>query len=230
MKNPALLWNLKPIRTYCTLALLLLSANAYGQTVANPSFESNVLGSPFASSAPVPGWTHAGAQGDALQWRVGYTDSGGSVTTAGDGQQFVTMGGGFNQPVQTSSWSQTISGFTIGSTYLLSFQMASENTIASQSIMVSFLSGSLTSPQLFTAGVSSADYWRNWELKTMSFTASATSVALQFSATTTYDVGLDDVRISGVPEGGSSAVLLCGSLVALVFLRWKRGPFAFLHS
>ena len=67
-------------------------------TVINGSFEDVQISSPFVSSDPadIPGWTHSGSVGDGLLWAIGHTDSGGSVTVAGEGNQFVTLGGGFD--------------------------------------------------------------------------------------------------------------------------------------
>jgi len=171
-------------------------------TVLNPSFEKVQIGSPFDSSTPadVPNWTHAGTVGDGLLWGIGYTDNFGSITTAGQGKQFVTMGGGSDANrggvLGTGSWSQTITGFTPQLPYTLSFMMASELVGVSQSIDVSFPSGSLTPGQTFTAAAPSANYWRDWEIKSMNFIPTATSVTFQFQATTQFDVGLDNVQIT----------------------------------
>ena len=66
--------------------------------VQNSSFEAVQISSPFSSANPadIPNWTKSGALGDGLLWAIGYVDSGGSITVAGDGNQFVTMGGGSN--------------------------------------------------------------------------------------------------------------------------------------
>jgi hypothetical protein len=67
-------------------------------SITNGDFEAVQIGSPFFSINPadIPGWTHSGDVGDALLWAIGYTDIGGSATVAGHGNQFVTMGGGFD--------------------------------------------------------------------------------------------------------------------------------------
>ena len=165
------------------------------------------LGLPQNSRNPVDisGWTHTGTQGDALLWAVGYSDGSGSITVAGHGNQFVTMGGG-DGISGTSGWQQTLAGLTPGASYVLTFDMASEGTFSGpQSITVDFPLGSRTAPVTFTAATSPVNYWRDWEEKTMTFVASASSATLRFSATTVYDVGLDYVRVvsSAVPEPSS---------------------------
>src|SRR5690242_10330040 len=86
-----------------------------GPAILNGGFELNVLGSPFVGDATtVPDWSHIGG-GDGPHWAVGYSDIGGSITTAGEGNQFVTMGGGGS--VDTGGWSQSVGGFTIGQAY-----------------------------------------------------------------------------------------------------------------
>ncbi len=68
--------------------------------IHNGSFEEIQIGSPFLTSDPadIPDWTHSGSVGDALLWHVGYNDAGGTATLAGDGNQFVTLGGGIYEP------------------------------------------------------------------------------------------------------------------------------------
>jgi hypothetical protein len=160
-----------------------------------------------------------------LIWRLGYSDGGGtaivngqpvtlppgSITVAGDGQQFVTMGGGF-EGVGTASWQQVVSGLTPGGTYILTFKMASENTALAQSITVDFPMGSAMPSQAFTAAAAPADYWMDWESKSMTFVANAASVEVRFSTTTQFDVGLDDVSInpSLYSFGGFQAPLASG--------------------
>lgn len=202
------------------LAVLSLGIGAHASPVVqNPSFEAVQIGSPFRSSnaADVPDWTHTGPVGDALLWAVGYSDGGGSITVAGDGNQFVTMGGGFNTP-GTSAWSQSISGFTPLQPYVLTFKMASE-TSDSQAITVSFPAGSATPAQTFTAAPSTANYWRNWETKSLTFIPNSSSVTLQFGVTQqTDDVGLDAVSIAAVPSGLPLPSSVWGGLVLLAGL------------
>jgi hypothetical protein len=200
------------------LAVILAVLPAAAASITNGDFEAVQIGSPFFSANPadIPGWTHTGAAGDALLWSVGYSDSGGSVTVAGSGNQFVTMGGGFESP-GTASWSTSITGLIAGNSYLLDFMMADENTFSSdQQITVDFTSGSPTLPVTFTApGSSSANYWRDWQNKEETFLATGTSAIVRFTATTRFDVGLDDVRVSDaiVPEPSLLGLLICGLLM-----------------
>jgi hypothetical protein len=185
-------------------AVLAITFGTAGQVhadfVVNGSFEAVQIGSPFYSGNPddIPGWTHTGAPGDALLWAVGYPH----VTVAGDGRQFVTLGGGIFVS-GTASWEQTLTGLSPGGTYTLTFEMASEQAVSGfQSITVDFPSGSPTGAMTFTAGTTSVDDWQDWEQKTLDFVASSSAVTLRFSATTQYDVGLDNVRVEAktVPE------------------------------
>jgi hypothetical protein len=125
--------------------------------VVNGSFEAVQIGTPFYSQNPtdIPGWTHTGTTGDALLWAVGYPN----VTVAGDGRQFVTLGGGIFES-GTASWQQTLTGLSPGGTYILTFEMASEQAISAfQSITVDFPSGSPTGAMTFTAGTTSVNDW-----------------------------------------------------------------------
>ncbi len=211
----------------CGVLLLLFATDlARGDFVVNGSFEDVQISDPFfvrsaaglftAPGSPtipeVPGWTHVGAGGTAYIWAVGYADNPGdpnnnSILVAGDGKQFVTMGGGYQADAPAfAGWMQTLTGLTPNATYQLTFKMAAEESTQAdsgdQTITVDFLSGSSTASQSFTSSPT-VNYWRNWVSESMFFVADSSSVALQFSAVTVNDVGLDDVAVfeaTPVPE------------------------------
>ncbi len=185
-----------------TVLLLLLVPAASAQVVTNGSFETVQIGSPFLSrnAADIPGWVHSGSPGDALLWTVGYSDGGGSVTTAGQGNQFVTMGGG-SGVAGSADWSTTITGLTPGSSYVLSFMTSTETSSLPQTMTVSFTAGSSSAAQAFTPSLSSVNYWRTWITEHYVFVATASSATVDFSVTNqAQDMGLDNVSVA--PAGG----------------------------
>ena len=209
---------MKTIRlVYFIAGVTLLSVPAWSlPVVLNGSFEQNVLASPFfGNAATVSNWTFAGV-GDGPHWAVGYVDGSGSVTVAGAGNQFVTMGGGGT--VGTGTWSQLVSGFTIGQSYRLTFMLASETGADTNQVVSASILG--VASQNFVAPVSGANYWRNWGAFGLDFTAQNASETVQFSSTTVRDVGLDNVGISqngGVPEPASWGLMGAGiGLLALL--------------
>jgi hypothetical protein len=176
------------------------------QSVPNGDFEAVRIGSPFDSSiaTDIPCWTHSGTAGDALLWAVGYRDANGGAVTAGHGNQFVTLGGGSNA-TGSSSWSATITGLTPGATYKLNFMIANEGAFAgrTQSLTVDFPSGSSTAKQTFTAPSNDRNYWTVWLPQNMSFSATASTATVRFSATDQgFDIGLDAVNIAGTGNAG----------------------------
>ncbi len=191
------------------LGLGCASASA-ANLIVNGSFEDPVIGSPFFSFVTPTGWSKGGSAGDASIWRVGYVDGGGTVTVAGEGSQFVTMGGGF-AATGTTTWSQTVSGLSGGTTYQLDFKIAGEGICCgTQSVLVDFV-GSSTAGQTFTATSASDNYWKSWSDESMLFVAGGSSVTVQFTYTGQYDMGLDDVRLAvAVPEPATYALLIAG--------------------
>ena len=173
-----------------------------------------------------PGWTHSGNPGDGLLWAIGYSDGGGSVTTAGQGNQFVTLGGGFDAP-GSADWSTTITGLTPNQTYVLSFMTATElgtgiEPGGPQTMTVGFLSGSSTPSESFTSPDVPAAYWRLWVTQNYTFIPTSSSAVVDFSVNDQqYDMGLDNVTVAAatptVPEP-SSLFLLGPALLSLVSL------------
>jgi hypothetical protein len=208
-----------------TAIFVAFSMSAWSTPVIqNGDFEAVQIGAPFVSTNPadIPNWTHTGVAGDGLLWHIGYVDSGGSITVAGSGNQFVTAGGGGG--FGTATWTTTITGLVSGSSYIVGFKMASE-TSASQTLTVDVPVGSTTLAQAFSAGPSPANYWRSWESKSYTFQSNTTgSGTLRFTASTVNDVGLDSVSISdvptGVPEPATWGLLLSG--IAACAMRIRR--------
>ena len=190
-----------------------------GPLITNGNFEAVQIGSPFVTSDPtnIPGWTHGGIVGDGLLWAVGYTDPGGSVTTAGSGNQFITMGGGYGT-VGSADWSTTITGLIAGNSYVLNFMTATELGTGEepggpQTMTVGFLSGSSTAAQSYTSPDSPAAYWRNWVTQNYTFVATNTTAVVDFSVTNQeYDMGLDNVSVValGTTTPEPSSLLLAG--------------------
>jgi hypothetical protein len=208
------------------VVLPFLVETGFAASIVNGSFEAvQLAGPPFQSSNPadVPGWTHSGSPGDALLWRVGYADSGGSITTAGDGLQFITMGGGHDN-FGTGNWSTVITGLDPGISYDVSFKIANETISTPQSMTVQMLSGSSTGPMSFDAPFSPAFYWQNWVPEDYIFLASSTEATIQFSASVVADIGLDNVAVAAVPEPSSVLLLGTSFLFAICAARRKSFP------
>jgi len=207
-----------------TTAAALIGTAGFAASVTNGSFEAVQIATAYSSNlSDIPGWTHTGSQGDALLWRAGPQCCGGTnAALAGDGNQFVTMGGGFG-PYGSSAWSQTITGLTIGQAYVISFDMAAEGETPTQQLTLAITSGSSTPSETFTSPVTNTLFWQNWGAEQYTFVPTATSATMQFSVTNQqYDVGLDGVSIApavtNAPEP-SGAGLFLSSLLCLVGMR-----------
>jgi hypothetical protein len=220
---------LQAISLASALAVASFAASSAGAvTVANGSFEDVQIASQGSYNlADIPGWTHAGSVGDGLIWsdKFPVCCGGANSTKTGDGHQFVTMGGGFG-PTGSSAWSQVLNGLSIGQTYVVSFKMAAEGEVPTQSLTVAMTTGSSTAAQDFTSPVAGPYFWQNWGSDSYSFLANATSATLQFSVTNeVYDVGLDAVSVSlagGIPEPATWMMMLAGFSGLGAVLRSRR--------
>jgi hypothetical protein len=208
-------------QVFVVMVLYLLSpvlASA-DPVITNGSFEAVQITTPFSSNpADIPGWIHTGDVGDALLWNATFPQCCGGTNTAkaGDGNQFVTMGGGFG-PFGSSVWSQTISGLTVGQVYVVSFMMAAEGETPTQQLTVGMTSGSSTPPETFTSPMTNTLFWQDWGSDQYTFLAGASSATLQLSVTNQqFDVGLDAVSIA--PATAMTPEPSCLTLLGLALL------------
>ena len=199
------------------LATLLFARPGSAQFIQNPSFEGVQIGSPgnpFSNSstnlADIPGWEHKGDIGDGLLWNTAYPSTG----VAGEGKQFVTMGGGDKATGNASIWRTTIFGLSPGQKYRLGFKIANEGEPASQTMgaQVSFGTGaSGGAARTYTTTCGSGQYfWQCWEQEYLLFTAVDHRATLDFFVVQQqYNMGLDDITIKEVPQTGGTWTPIC---------------------
>ncbi|MEO8813030.1 MAG: PEPxxWA-CTERM sorting domain-containing protein [Caulobacteraceae bacterium] len=194
-----------------------LAANAT-ELVVNGSFEADDFGTGGGGQRlglignDVTGWFIPAGDGiypwglqNGNQYNAGPADTGNQWFILGE------VGTGKDYTVQ-----QTVNGLTSGQTYNLTFALASELGCCAVG-EVSFLSGSSTAAQNFTAP-SSGSYWTSWGHYTDTFVATASSVTFQVKDLAIEfpggdDLGLDSFSIlagGGVPEPASWAMMLIG--------------------
>lgn len=197
-------------------------------TVANGSFEADTfsfggtLG--LGCGNTLTGWVaHCSAD---LTYPWGLPNS--NTYSAGPtpyGNQWIILGdfGG------DGSWvEQSVSGFTVGARYTLSFALASEFAGGTGStICVSFTAGDCSTGTDFNAPLRGANFWDTWGTDTLAFTATAGTMTIHFEGVpndVSFDVGLDNVQIlsaGAVPEPASLALLGAG-LAGVGMIRRKR--------
>ena len=204
------------------LALPVLSLAA--PVVANSSFEADTFGSAtlgFGCENTLTGWDAQCSPDDTYPW--GTNNSAYGPTPYGN--QFVILG----DYGEDGSWiEQAVSGFNVGDMYTLSFAIASELAGGGGStICVSLTAGDCSTGTNFSAPLRVATYWDTWGTRSLDFIATASTMTIHFEGVPNeiaYDVGLDNVQISGaqgVPEPGT-VVLLGAGLLALAGIRGRK--------
>ena len=223
------------------LALATVSAAAISTAVSEPSLAANFIvnGSFEDSSFGGGGGFVLGLVGsDVTGWFIPSTDGTypwglqngafGASTPYGD-QWFVVGETGASGGVPHDyTIQQTMTGLTSGDTYTLSFAISSEGTDGGAVAQVSFLSGSSTGAQDFTAPAATTVFWNNWATESMTFVATSNMVTLQFKQLATEfpsgeDLGLDNVSVVGsaVPEPSTWAMMLFG-FAGLGYLAYRK--------
>lgn len=163
-----------------------------------------------------PGWVVDTGVGQTSTFPVGF-----GPTVAGEGTQAALLSGGGES---TSTISQTFDTVT-GTTYNFSF-LYNGVGVGGQTLDVKFDDVGTTNNQLFTNGVTVPASGNSdvWLLFSSQFTAQGTSTKISFTDNTpnaSSDALVDDVAITAVPEPGTFAMLLFGT-IALWSLRRKR--------
>jgi hypothetical protein len=215
------------------LAVMFPLAGMAAPIVANGSFEADTFSSSgtlgLGCGNTLTGWLAHCSPDSTYPWGLpnSNTYNGGPTPY---GNQWVILGdfGG------DGSWiEQTVSGFTVGNVYDLSFAIASESPGGTGStICVSFTAGdagdACPGGTLFNAPLRGNNYWDTWGTESLSFTATASTMTIHFQGVPnaiSYDVGLDNVAVTGgttsVPEPATIALLGIG-LAGLGLRRRKR--------
>ena len=144
---------MRHIATCFALVLTAFGANA-APVIANGSFESGTTG-----------WTFSGGAYLRADWGPGF-----------DGASWAWVG---RRDAPAALISQTVSGFTVGRTYTLSFLLASENLSYGNDTVNVAISGASTINKDFTTATGATCCWNGWEPKTYTFVADATSLTFE---------------------------------------------------
>jgi hypothetical protein len=197
------------------VSMLILALAAHAQAspiVVNGGFEADDWtngGIGFVSHPTVTGWT---VTGPADPYPFGINN----ISVFGPtpfGHQFLVMGGFGTGGGEAK---QTISGFTLGLTYELTFSISSESIGSGANVMVSDI-GSPTPALGFTAPAAThLQGWDVWKTFTYDFVAGGATSTIDFLDTgniVSGDIGLDNVSIAAaaVPEPSSLMLLALGA-------------------
>lgn len=203
-------------RTFIIILLGCIVSRASAQNLLNGSFEMGTdpntgagqnIGMTAPDSTTVFGWTLSSGTVDYI----------GSRWVAGDGVRCIDLSG-----TSAGTIFQTISGFTPGLTYQLSFLMAAnpEGGAPTRSLQADI--GGASQIFSFTGPGSAADL--GWAQRTFQFTAAAPTLTLTFTSldNNAFGAALDGVRIVPVPEPSSWALLVIGASAWGYYRRWRQ--------
>lgn len=202
---------------FCAASALATGSPASAIGFANAGFEDGTsFGWDLATATNTPGWTLIS---NSIFPRLNLNiANGGPFGNNNGGKQFVTIGG--VEDAGTSAIEQTLTGFTSGQRYAVTWSQSSEFTFTDD-LVVTITSGANSYTQTFSSNPYPCNgcYWQSWQTFSMPFTAGGGSATFHFQAVAVnslgepnYEVGVDDFAIVGnsVPEPAAWALLLSG--------------------
>lgn len=187
----------------------------HGQVVSNGSFESGPSSPPVGGvyipapdSTTIPGWT-------VVSGSVDYV--GNNTWQAENGNISLDMCGH-----NAGTIMQNVSGFTVGNQYRLSFYMAA-NVFDPPTIKNLNASVGSTSHTFTFDGTGHSYSSMGWTLDTLNFTATSSTMAVEFADLDNSDAGatLDNVSITPAPEPGAISLLCAAAALFAVQARRK---------
>lgn len=182
--------------------------------IINPSFEYGAINARDFETK--------GAGGDLPGWVIGGSiDHISSYWSAQDGDNSVDLIGG-----GAGSISQTLTGLTAGTTYLLSFWVSGnpENSQMPNPKTAVLTLGSIGSTVSYTLTAANTRSTMHWEKRSYSFVATGTTALLELASNQTgyFGMAVDNFSISAVPEPATWGMMIAGFGAAGAAMRRRR--------
>jgi hypothetical protein len=205
---------MKSLPFLAAASVLVLAGAAHGQTIANPSFESNLWAAGSNTLAPLTGWAFSAPGSNAEGWDDASPTGGAFDTPFGDQLIEFTTG-------TLNYLDGQISGLTAGNLYTICFwDQQTSGSITDVSVYDSWLAGapggiSLAGPQIITVGGIGPGAWKRNDI---SFTAMGPDATVRLTGRGGLHIYLDNFIIGQgegcpplVPEpAGASLTLMAG--------------------